>query len=89
MRLEEIQRGQTLSGIALDKLVSVVVASRLVDGWRQPFEWTGRYIMIQALGVVRRDLLLMAATPHNGVEENPQVLLALDSNRFYAAGAHG
>lgn len=91
LKLEEIQRGQTIYGIAFHRLVSVVAAGCLVDQWREQLERTGRYELVEALGVVMRHLqLLMAEAPHNGTEENHQLLLSpLDSDHYYAAGAHG
>lgn len=47
-------------------------------------EKTGRYRFAERIGAQTRNLLLMTATPHNGKEEDFQLLLALlDSDRFY------
>ena len=50
----------------------------------QEVKRTRRFAMAEALGAHTRHLLLMTATPHNGKEEDFQLVLSLlDSDRFY------
>ncbi len=97
-RLDQLSRDESLA----DRVKSVnwdliifdeahkLAAHAGTDG---AIEGTGRFRLAQALGAVTRHLLLMTATPHNGVEEDFQAFLSLlDHDRFrgrYRADAHG
>ena len=74
-------------------LIVVDEAHKMSASWfGSTLKKTKRYQLGEMLGKITRHLLLMTATPHNGVEENFQAFMALvDSDRFYGKfrdGAH-
>lgn len=97
-RLDQLSRDESLADRAKAVNWDLIIfdeAHKLAAhaGTDGVIEGTGRFRLAQALGAVTRHLLLMTATPHNGVEEDFQAFLSLlDHDRFrgrYRRDAHG
>lgn len=97
-RLDQLSRDDALRERAISAGWDLIIfdeAHKLAAhaGTDGAIEGTGRFRLAQALGAATRHLLLMTATPHNGVEEDFQAFLSLlDGDRFrgrYRRDAHG
>ncbi|MGV3625141.1 MAG: helicase-related protein, partial [Archangium sp.] len=88
VRLDQISRSEELSArIAAAKwdLVIFDEAHKLAAHYvSDEIKYTKRYRLAEELGAATRHLLLMTATPHNGIEQDYQLFLKLlDTDRFY------